>query len=168
MMMRLLTLYLFVRKRRERDEVVFRVQSLVQPVEVFVSPGHLDVVKLENISVLELRLTSPVNVQDWLCNTYTGSQLVRDVALQPLELGLLLGRGDHAGVWRLRGLPAVAALRRLHDAQHLGLGDWEVYLAQDVVLASGLHKHGEPVEACLARGGGAAGLPSCKVQSATS
>lgn len=64
MMMRLLTLYLFVRKRRERDEVVFRVQSLVQPVEVFVSPGHLDVVKLENISVLELRLTSPVNVQD--------------------------------------------------------------------------------------------------------
>ena len=161
-MNRLLTLYLFVRKRRERDEVVLGVQSLVQPVEVFVSPGHLNVVKLENISVLELRLASPVNVEG-LCSTYTRGQLVRDVALQPLELGLLLGRGDHAGVRRLRGLPAVAALRRLHDGQHLGLGDGEVHLAQDVVLAPGLHKHGEPVEACLARAGGTAGLPSCNM-----
>ena len=63
-MNRILTLYLFVRKRRERDEVVLGVQSLVQPVEVFVSPGHLNVVKLENISVLELRPASPVMLKD--------------------------------------------------------------------------------------------------------
>ena len=43
----ILTLYLFVRERGDWYEAVLGVQSLVEPVKVFVSPGHLDVVKLK-------------------------------------------------------------------------------------------------------------------------
>ena len=42
----ILTLDLFVRERRDWYEAVLGVESLVEPVKVFVSPRHLDVVKL--------------------------------------------------------------------------------------------------------------------------
>ena len=44
----ILTLDLFVREWRNRDEAVLGVESLVEPVEVFVSPGHLDIVELKS------------------------------------------------------------------------------------------------------------------------
>ena len=43
----ILTLYLFVWERRDWDEAVLGVHSFVEPVKVFVSPGHLDVVELK-------------------------------------------------------------------------------------------------------------------------
>ena len=54
-------------------------------------------------------------------STYTGSELVRDEALEPLELGLLLGRGDGAAVGRLRVQPAEAPVAALHHRQHVAL-----------------------------------------------
>ena len=44
--MALLTLNLLVWQRRNGDKAIFLLQLLVQPVEVFVPPGDLDVVKL--------------------------------------------------------------------------------------------------------------------------
>ena len=41
------TLDLFVRQRRDRNEGELLDQPLVQPVEVFVAARHLDVVKLQ-------------------------------------------------------------------------------------------------------------------------
>jgi hypothetical protein len=45
--------------------------------------------------------------------TYTGCYLIGDEALEPFELGLLLGGGDHTGVGRLGGQPVVPALTQL-------------------------------------------------------
>ena len=56
-------------------------------------------------------------------DSYTGGELVRDEALEPLELGLLLGRGDGAAVGRLRVQPAEAPVAALHHRQHVALLD---------------------------------------------
>ena len=53
--------------------------------------------------------------------TYTGRELIGDEALEPLELGLLLGRGDGAAVGRLRVEPAEAAIPALHHRQNVAL-----------------------------------------------
>ena len=82
--------------------------------------------------------------------THTGRELIGDEALEPLELGLLLGRGDGAAVGRLRVQPAEAPVAALHHRQHVALLDVGVHLAQDVVLAAGLDEHREAVEAHLA------------------
>ena len=53
--------------------------------------------------------------------THTGRELVCDEALEPLELGLLLGRGDGAAVGRLRVEPTEAAVPALHHRQNIAL-----------------------------------------------
>lgn len=45
--MKTLTLNLFVRERRDRDEVKLGCESLVKPIKMLVSPGHLDIVELQ-------------------------------------------------------------------------------------------------------------------------
>ena len=42
----ILTLDLFVRQWRHRYEAVLGVESLMKPIKMFVSSGHLDVVEL--------------------------------------------------------------------------------------------------------------------------
>ena len=44
----ILTLDLFVRERRDWYEAELAVESLVEPVKVFVPPRHLDVVELKH------------------------------------------------------------------------------------------------------------------------
>ena len=62
--------------------MIFRAQSFMQPVKVFVPPGHLDIVKLKTQSQ-----NSPYYSPEL---THAGSELIGNIALQPLELCLLL------------------------------------------------------------------------------
>ena len=95
-----LTLYLFVRQWRDWDEAVLGVESLVEPVKVFVSPRHLDVVELKTRD-LQVKLST-----SWR-RTYTWGQLICNVTLKTFELGFLLGGCYHTGVGRGGALPAV-------------------------------------------------------------
>ena len=85
--------------------------------------------------------------------TYTRSQLVSNVALETLELGFFLGRGDDTGVRRLIGQPGVLALARLHYGQHLSFRHGQVDLAKDVSFTAALDKHGESVKTGFTRRG---------------
>ena len=96
----ILTLDLFVREGRDWYEAELAVESLVEPVKVFVPPRHLDVVELEITDRL-MRLS-----RSWR-RTYTRGQLICNVTLKTFELGFLLGRCYHTGVGWSRTLPAV-------------------------------------------------------------
>ena len=74
----------------------------MEPVKVFVSPGHLD--------VIELKYNKPSdNILHKLGEdeTYTWGQLVCNVTLKTFELGFLLRGCYHTGVGRGGSLPAV-------------------------------------------------------------
>ena len=124
----ILTLDLFVRQRRDWYEAVLRVEPLVEPVEVFVSPRHLDIVELETT---QMRLSTC-----WI-RTYTWGQLIRNVTLQTFELGLLLRRCYHTGVGRSGNLPAVLPVplvlrignKQLVNVHHSLLPRWSERLA---------------------------------------
>ena len=53
----ILTLDLFVREGRDWYEAELAVESLVEPVKVFVSPGDLDVVELKTTFSSDIRLS---------------------------------------------------------------------------------------------------------------
>ena len=68
----ILTLYLFVRERRDWYEAVLGVESLVEPVKVFVSPRHLNVVELVKTNhqiINQLKEDLHLGSADMQCNS---------------------------------------------------------------------------------------------------
>ena len=106
-----LTLYLFVWQWRNGNEGEFLGQSFVEPIEVFVPSGHLDVIE-------------------------TGRELVSHETLESVHFGLLFGRGDIAAVRRLDVQPTEVPVAVLRDLNHVALLNVGVNLSQHEALSA--------------------------------
>ena len=111
---------LFVGQRWQRYGHELLLQPRVQPVELFVSSRHLNVVERRR-------------------------QLVGNVAFQALQFGLFLERRNRAAVLLLYGRPHDSTVRILNDVDHVNAGNMLVFVAQNVVLAAALHEGREAI-----------------------